>query len=149
MKTLKNGNIAFYRLGRMIVLGAGAMGWFVALPVLYFTIGQNKQVFYIVLSILLLMMIAEFFVIIKFILPPLLVCTPQGIELHKKKHTTIFWNQITAVHWQKKANATEQLVFETAEGPLHTVPLIIANEDREYLFRVLREHNIPVEECYS
>ncbi len=148
MKTLKNGNIAFYRLGRMIVLGAGAMGWFVALPVLYFTIGQNKQVFYIVLPILLLMMIAEFFVIIKFILPPILVCTPQGIELNKKNHTMIFWDQITSVQ-RKKANATEQLVFETAEGPVHTVPLIIANEDQEYLFRVLREHNIPVEECYS
>ena len=149
MKTLKNGNIAFYRLGRMIMLGACAMGWFVAFLALYFTIGQNKQVFYIVLPILLIMMIAGFFVIIKFILPPLLVCTPQGIELNKKKHTTIFWDQITAVRRQKKANVPEQLVFETAEGPVHTVPLIIANEDQEYLFRVLQEHNIPVEERYS
>ena len=147
MKTLQNGNIAFYRLGRMIVLGAGMMGWLVALPVLYFTIGQNKQVFYIVLSVLFFMMIVELLVIIKFILPPVLVISPQGIELNKGKHTTIFWDQITAVYRQKEANSMEQLVFETAEGPVHTVPLMrISNKDQEYLFEFLQGHNLSIQE---
>lgn len=146
MKTLQNGNIAFYRLGRMIVLGAGTMGWLVAFPVLYFTIGQNKQVFYVVLPVLFFMMITEFLVIIKFILPPVLIASPQGIELNKQQHTTIFWDQITAVYRQKGVNSTEQLVFETTEGPVHTIPLIITNEDREYLFRLLQEHNLSVQE---
>lgn len=146
MKTLKNGDIAFYRLGRMIISGAGVMGWLVALIVLYFIVGSNKQVFYIVLPVLSFMMIVEFLVIIKFILPPVIVVSPQGIELSKKKHTTIFWDQITAVYRQKGANSMGQLVFETAKGPVHTVPLILANEDQKYLFRLLQEHNLSVQE---
>ena len=147
MKTLKNGNIAIYRSDRMIIPMAGIMGWIIAISVLYFTI-QNKQVFYIIIPILCFMMIIESFVIGKYILPPVLVVSPQGIEFKKGKHATIFWDQITSVYRQKGANSMEQLVFETAEGPIYTVPLMrVSSRDCEYLVGVLKEHNLFVQEC--
>lgn len=146
MKTLKDGNIAFYRVGRMLLLGTGVMGWLIAFLLFYFAIGQNNQVFYIALSILFFIMTIQLLFMVKFILPPVLVVSPQGIELSKKKNPTIFWDQITAVYRKKEINAMERLVFETVEGPVHTIPLIISNEDRAYLFRLLQEHNLPVQD---
>lgn len=144
MKTLKNGNIAFYRLDRMVIPIACTMGLIMAALVLYFTI-QNKQVLYIVIPILFFMMIIESLVIIKFVLPPVLIASPQGIE--SKKGNTIFWDQITGVYRQKGLNSTEQLFFETTEGAACTVSLrLVSNEDQEYIFKVLKEHNLSIQE---
>lgn len=146
MKILKNGNIAFYRPNRRVIFGAGVMGWIMGFAVLYFVIDPNKQVFCIVASILFFMMIAQFLFMMKFILPPVLVVSPRGMELNKGKHVLLFWNQITAVYRREGVNSMEQLVFETAEGPVHTIPLVLFDKDRKYLFELLQEHNLSVQE---
>ena len=145
MKVLPNGNIAFYRQNG-IVFTAAAMGWVVALSVLFFVLDTNKTVLYVLIPVFLVLMLAEAFIFIKFLCPPALTVFPQGIELKGPVSATLFWEYITAVRLGSIRPHAQHLVFETGNRTYLFSLKRISAADEEQIYRILAEHNLAVQE---
>lgn len=156
MKTLPNGNKAFYREGGTCSLIAGLV-ILACMVIAYLTIpfqeGERWIYFFMAapFAVMVIMLLKNFF-------HPtaVFVVSAQGIEFHAMNKlfgnpVKVFWDQLTAIYYDRrmmggKYKATiEVLIFQLGKDTTYEFNLLaISRENQERLYRILREHSFIV-----
>lgn len=157
MKTLPNGNKAFYRQGGVWSLLAG-IGLFICMVVAYFTVPfqvGERWIYYFMaapFAVLVVILLKNFF------LPTaVFIASTQGIEFYAMNKlfgnpVKVVWNQITTIAYNtrmvgfsKHTGITEVLVFHLEKDITYEFNLLAINhKSREQLYRIFRKKGLKV-----